>query len=120
MEAQFTQVAAVSELEQWLARSRQESILFFKHSLTCPISAAAMREMKRLTPELARRVGLVVVQTGRGVSQEIATRTGVRHESPQVILVRDEQTAWAVSHYDITAATVSEAMNEGVHNDSSV
>ena len=92
-------------LDEWLARSHQGPVVLFKHSLTCPISARAHREMQRLGGEVA----LVVVQRARAVSDEVAARTGVRHESPQVFVLRDGQAAWSASHFDITAAAVAAA-----------
>ena len=101
-------------LEHLFVHSYNEPVLIFKHSTTCPISAHAYREMQRLDAGPARHIHLVVVQTARPLSNEIAARTGVRHESPQAIVLSRGKAAWTASHYDITAAEVERAVRANV------
>jgi len=49
---------------------------------------------------------LVDVRAERPLSQQIAARTGVRHESPQVIILRRGASIWNASHYDITVSNI--------------
>ena len=106
MAENFVAVADSQELEKLFARSHEGPVLVFKHSLTCPISSAAHAEMSRV----GREVALVVVQRAREVSREVETRTGIRHESPQTILLRDGRAVWTASHWGITADAVGEAL----------
>ena len=53
---------------------------------------------------------MIVVQTARNVSREVEARTGVRHESPQAIVLRNGAAVWNASHFDITAEAVTEAL----------
>ncbi|MDQ3255344.1 MAG: bacillithiol system redox-active protein YtxJ [Acidobacteriota bacterium] len=108
METQFITVDDASALNEWMERSRRGPVVLFKHSTACPISSAAYREMERVGAE----VGLVVVQRARSVSREVAERTGVRHESPQVFVLRDGAVVWTASHYDVTADAVKQAVSE--------
>jgi bacillithiol system protein YtxJ len=62
--------------------------------------------------EVANEVSLVVVQRARDVSSEIASRTGVRHESPQAIVLRNGEAVWSASHYDITSDAVEQALRK--------
>lgn len=106
MENALTPVTDREALGQLLDRSHQAPVLLFKHDTACPISAAAHREMS----QLAEAVSLIDVNSADDVSREIETRTGVRHESPQVLILRNGDAVWSASHYNITAATVAEAM----------
>ena len=45
---------------------------------------------------------LVDVLAERPLSQQIAARSGVQHESPQVIIFRRGTPVWNASHYNIT------------------
>jgi bacillithiol system protein YtxJ len=92
--------------ENLISSSQNHPVIIFKHSTSCPISAAAYREMKNVDAE----VSLVEVQSAREVSREIANRTGVRHESPQVIVLRNGKAVWNASHFDVTATAVAEAV----------
>ncbi len=62
--------------------------------------------------KVADEVMLVVIQKSRDVSNEIAKRTGVRHESPQTLILRNGEVVWSASHFDITANGVESAARE--------
>lgn len=106
MESSFTPITDTTELEQLFARSHDAPVLLFKHSNTCPISAAAYREVKQAGADVA----LVVVQQAQKISRAVEERTGVRHESPQALVVSDGQVVWTASHWNITADAINEAL----------
>src|SRR3982751_4818606 len=108
MKKEFINVNDKSVLEELIARSHSEPVILFKHSTTCPISAAAYAEMSQVPND----VSLVVVQRARDVSQEVAARTGVRHESPQTIILRNGEAVWNRSHWSIKAADVETALRQ--------
>lgn len=107
MSDRFVNVADAKGLDELIARSQSEPVVLFKHSTTCPISAHAHREMERFTDA---DVNLVIVQRARELSGEIERRTGVRHESPQAMVLRAGAVVWNASHYDVTAEAVKEAL----------
>ncbi len=105
----FVEVTDLGKLERLFTESGERPVILFKHSLTCPISRAAYEEMSLMDRE---QVALVIVQDSRAVSNEIAQRTGVRHESPQTIILQGGEVAWHASHFDITKAAVTRALHE--------
>jgi bacillithiol system protein YtxJ len=85
--------------------------LIFKHSPTCGISNQAFTEVSVFAgthPELP--IFLVDVLAQRGLSQQIAVELGVRHASPQVILVAGGQPLWNASHRGVTAQAIEHAL----------
>jgi bacillithiol system protein YtxJ len=110
--AEFVAVADAAALEEWFARSKDAPVILFKHSTTCPISARAHKQMSQLSRAAVGDVALVVVQTARPVSEEIARRTGIEHHSPQAIILRDGKPVWDASHFDITTDAVERAVGE--------
>lgn len=87
---------------------QQDAVLFFKHSTACPVSWAAHAQVMRFrASHRSFPVYLVPVIRERALSRAIAERTGVRHESPQVILVRNGTVAEAASHGAITESRLS-------------
>ncbi len=69
--------------EQAVASPR---FLLFKHSLVCPISAAAFSEYRRFVaahPDVP--TGWIDVIGQRPLARGISERTGIRHESPQAM-----------------------------------
>lgn len=86
----------------------------FKHSATCPVSAQALDQVRdHLEQHPDQPAAMVVVQTHRPVSNHVAERTQITHQSPQLMLVRDGRVLWHASHFDITADAMAEAWNNG-------
>jgi bacillithiol system protein YtxJ len=108
----FTPVTEAGELDELLARSHDAPVVLFKHSTTCPISARAHRQMSELSTDVAGRISLLIVQRARELSSRVAEQTGIRHESPQTIILRNGQAVWSASHFDITAEAVTQAVRE--------
>jgi bacillithiol system protein YtxJ len=104
----FKKITSEEQLDDLIDRSKKEPVAIFKHSTTCPISASAFREMKGFSGDLA----LVEVQNARELSRQIGTRTGIEHESPQVIVLRNGKAVWHASHWEVTADAVAEAMRK--------
>lgn len=75
----------------------------FKHSTRCPVSSVAWREVARFREaHPASSVFVVHVVEQRALSNAIAARTGVRHESPQAIVLSNGVVQWAGSHEQVT------------------
>ncbi len=78
--------------------------VLFKHSPTCPVSWMAHREVSRFRegqPDVP--VYLLSVRQRRDLARHIADRTGVRHESPQIIIVQEGRVTAFASHGEVTA-----------------
>jgi bacillithiol system protein YtxJ len=83
--------------------TREVGVLF-KHSPSCFVSLDAnrrVREFAEARPEVPTYMVSVIGQ--RELSRWIAARTGVRHESPQVIVLRYGRVVAHMSHGQITA-----------------
>ena len=89
-------------------------LFVMKHSSTCPISAAAWEEFQGMpgrTPNAA--YAMLVVQEARALSNEIANRFSIKHESPQVILFVDGATRGVLNHHDITVDHMTVLLSGG-------
>ena len=105
MANRFLQLSDRQSWEKLLAESAQHPVLVFKHSNSCPISSWAYREMEKF-----ENVNLLIVQSARELSHEVATITGVQHETPQIIVLKDGKAVWNASHYNVKAASISEVL----------
>jgi bacillithiol system protein YtxJ len=108
MENHFKKVTDPEALDALIESSRERPLVIFKHSLTCPISAAAYDQMEQYEGDVV----LLEVQRARGLSDAVESRFGVAHESPQVIVLRKGQVFWNASHFKITAEAVARAVVE--------
>ncbi len=106
--AEFQPVTDQAELEQVLTTQEAAPVLLFLHDPFCPVSAEAYDEVNTIP----YRVMLVDVSTGNGLSREVERRTGVRHESPQLLLLRDGAALWSASHFAITSSSAQTALRE--------
>ncbi len=102
----FITLDTVEKLNELFEQSNNKPIVLFKHSITCPISTDACNQMAIVEGD----VNIVIVQTARPVSNEIESRTNIRHASPQTIILRNGKPIFNASHYDITADKVEEIL----------
>jgi len=119
MHPDLTPLEHVDELHRLVAESESRPVLLFKHSYTCGVSMEALDELvahmnKRVAPgrveRSAAQYAMVTVQTHRAVSNAVAQTFGVRHETPQALLIRDGRVVWSASHFRVTAAAVDAAL----------
>ena len=109
MTGPFAPVPDLATLERLFTDSHAGPVVLFQHDPFCPISAHAHRAMA----QLSGTVHLVNVARQHELAHSIATRTGIRHESPQVLVLRDGQVLWSASHHAITADAVGGAISDG-------
>jgi bacillithiol system protein YtxJ len=99
------------DFEQLLERSKTHPVVIFKHSTQCAISDVVYEEFRQFVESAADVIcGLVLVIESRALSNAIASTLGIRHESPQAILVRDGKPQWNASHWSITSDALTRAL----------
>ena len=93
------------------AFNAQKSMIF-KNSMICPISLNAKRKFEKYAELSDEKIQLYMVDViaDRDLSYEIANRTGVVHESPQVILLENGKTKMSMSHWEIKLESLKEVL----------
>jgi len=83
--------------------SHSTTCVIFKHSTTCSLSAIAKHRMKDLTAASPNGYLFFYLDllSYRPVSNFIAETYGVRHESPQVLVIKDGECVYYESHLSI-------------------
>lgn len=102
----FTPLADESSLDEALRLSEDTPVVLFKHSATCPTSTWARREMLQLKDVGDPKIFELVVQQSRTLSNHIAACFGIRHESPQAIVLYKASPVYHASHGHITADAI--------------
>ena len=98
-------LTATEQLEQIELQSFEEPVLIFKHSTSCPISAMALSSLERdWNPEAEADTAIFYLDLLRysPVSNEVASKFGVTHQSPQIIVLKDGKAIYHESHMGIT------------------
>jgi bacillithiol system protein YtxJ len=113
----LTVLTAVDELDRLLSDSSNRPLFLFKHSRSCGVSTEALDELVAHLADAsgAARYAVVTVQTHRDVSNAVSTRLGVRHETPQAILVRDGRAVWSASHFRVNTTELQNALERFRH-----
>lgn len=91
-----------------LEESNEQPFLLFKLSMTCFSSLSAKKELQALETDLP--IYVVVVQMDRKVSNAIEVDLGVKHESPQLLILKDRKGIWQATHYHIKKSIISDAI----------
>ena len=109
---QLNPVLDLAGLDEAIIESRERPVLVFKHSRTCGISCEALDQLHEHVAEAPAGAAykLITVQSHRRVSDELSTRLGIRHETPQAILLRDGRPVWNASHFRITAKELTRVL----------
>jgi bacillithiol system protein YtxJ len=108
----LTTLRALEDFEALLARSADAPLVIFKHSDRCGTSHEALDELiehlRQAPPEA--HYAIVTVPDSRELSRIIAARLGVRHETPQALVVRRGRVVWSASHFRVTAGAIGAAV----------
>jgi monothiol bacilliredoxin len=99
------------DLERLLERSKTDPVFIFKHSTQCSISGHVYQDFSAFAedhPKLESAIVLVI--ENRSLSSAIEQRFGIRHESPQALLIKDGRALWHASHWSITADSLDDAL----------
>jgi bacillithiol system protein YtxJ len=120
MHPDLTQLQHIEQLDRLLSESHTRPLLLFKHSFSCGVSAEALDELiDHLNADIVAagvpdpRYAIVTVQTHRDVSNAVSAKLGVRHETPQALLIRDGRVIWSASHFRVTADAMKQALTSG-------
>ncbi|WP_192822942.1 bacillithiol system redox-active protein YtxJ [Rufibacter sp. LB8] len=106
---QWHSLTSAEQLEKIKEESKTQPVVIFKHSTSCSISATAKSRLERQWPD----AGLTSVKpyyldllSYRPVSNQIAETFSVRHESPQLLVIKDGQCQYHGSHLGINLQEV--------------
>ncbi|OCB73300.1 thioredoxin family protein [Flavobacterium piscis] len=105
----WTELTDIAQLLEVTAISNEKPVVIFKHSTRCSISRMALKQFER-DYDLNEVVDAYFLDliAHRDISNEIASRFNVYHESPQLILIRNGKAVYDVSHSDIDAVALKE------------
>lgn len=100
----WNELTDLGQLNEIIALSNEKPVAIFKHSTRCSVSRMALKQFEnefnssdKVTPYFLDLIA------HRDISNEIATRFGVYHQSPQLILIKEGKAVYNVSHSDIDA-----------------
>ncbi len=101
----WTTITSLHDIEAIIERSRVVPCLILKHSTSCPISSMAKHRLEKQWDSRTSAIEPYYLDLlrHRDVSTYIAAEFGIRHESPQILLIRNGKCIHHASHLDIRA-----------------
>ncbi len=109
----WNKLEGIGSIDDIIIQSEKSAILIFKHSTRCSISAMAMDRLERHWELMKVDPYLLDVIQFRKLSDEIALRFKVKHESPQVILLTKGKVIYHASHMAISYQSIKEHFTIG-------
>ena len=107
---QFTPLKNEEQLQA--ISTANEDQLILKHNTTCSISEGVYSRLKEeagLLPGV-KAVYVLDLPAQRELSNHVAGRFGVPHQSPQILLIRNGRCLYHEWGFDISAKEISRAM----------
>jgi bacillithiol system protein YtxJ len=106
MSERVVQLTTPRALEQVTAQSFDRPVFIYKHSSVCSISSGTYQTFHKMADALDLPSNpfftQIMVIENRDISDEVESLLGVRHESPQVLLLAEGKVIWHTSHFNIT------------------
>lgn len=88
--------------DQWkdiLNMSEENVVFIFKHSSRCGISSMVLNRFEKEITERDKTYYYLHIQAHRDLSNWLAEELGIRHESPQLIVLKNGKVIAHDSHY---------------------
>ncbi len=104
-------IASLDTIDQ---ESHKQPIVLFKHSVTCGISSAAKYRLESELDELNENAKFYYLDllSHRDISNAIASRYGVVHQSPQTIIIKKGNAIYDTSHHSINVKGINDAISK--------
>lgn len=101
----------LGQLDEISSISYEKPVVIFKHSTRCSISRMALKQFEK-NFDLSDKITpyFLDLLEHREISNEIASRFNVVHQSPQLLLIKEGKSVYNVSHSDIDAGELKESV----------
>lgn len=104
----------IQQVDEAIIGSTKMPIIIYKHSTRCGLSMMAQHRLEEGWENLGPYVKLYFLDLiqYRDISTAVAERFGVRHQSPQVLLIHNGRCVYHSSHHAISADAIRQAIDE--------
>ncbi len=105
-------LTSIDQLDAIDQLSKDKTVVLFKHSTTCGISAGAKTRLESEWSDLNGEIQFYYLDllSYRPISNEIASRYSVRHESPQIVVIKDGVAVHNSSHHSISISDLNKVV----------
>ncbi|HBK71616.1 MAG TPA: bacillithiol system redox-active protein YtxJ [Flavobacteriaceae bacterium] len=95
-------LSELDQLDTIIENSKTKTQVIFKHSTRCGISRAVLKQFEKKTiDDTTIDLYYLDLLNYRTISNELASKFNVQHQSPQLLVVKNEKVIAHDSHYDL-------------------
>lgn len=110
----WQKIESQEDLNSAIEKSVEKPVVIFKHSTRCIISKTVLRNFENEVENFdAPEVDFYYLDllNYRDISNAIAEKLNVTHQSPQLILLKDKKAIYNTSHDRITLESIKKHLN---------
>ena len=104
----WNRLETIEALDELIIKSYNAPIVLFKHSTRCSISSMALNRMSSGIEDMD--FSLLDIIAYRDISNEVATRFNLIHQSPQVLIIHQGKCIFNTSHLGISSSVVEKQL----------
>lgn len=114
MSNDFTTIPQGMTWGDLVTESKNTPIVIFKHSSACGTSFQAKAELDEHWNDSLKdiKIYILVLQENRALSNEIAEKGSVRHQSPQILLFHKGSCVYHTSHLSINSGKLADEVSK--------
>jgi len=101
------------QIDHAIEVSNEKPVVIFKHSTRCGISRMVLNQFQNNAEFDEDRVLLLYLDllAHRDISDNISERFGILHQSPQMLILKDEEIVHHSSHSAIVPSAINQVLN---------
>lgn len=107
-------IQTVEGVKQAIESSQTSPVLLLKHSTRCPISSMALNRLLNGSPDFKEQVKVYYLDliAYRDVSNWIASELNITHQSPQAIVLKNNEVIHISTHGQIDPMDILDDVNQ--------
>ena len=109
----WIELTSSEQLKEAIQSSDEHPVILFKHSTRCSISSMAKSRFESNWNTELTNVSIYYLDliANRHISNEIAELTGIEHQSPQAIVLKNKEVIYDASHSEISAKAIENLLS---------
>lgn len=105
----WKEITTLEELDKLEEESQEKTLVIYKHSTRCGVSRMVLRQFESeydLPKSAPVNLYFLDLISHREVSNKIAEKFKIHHESPQLIIIKNGKAVYHASHQSISAKNI--------------
>jgi bacillithiol system protein YtxJ len=109
----WIELTSSEQLNEAIEASIDHPVVLFKHSTRCSISSMAKSRFESNWNTDLSNVSIYYLDliAYRNISNEIAELTGIEHQSPQAIVLKNKEVIYDATHSEISAKEIENILS---------